>query len=67
ELLLLLQAGDVWCLGCAVHVLLCGQIPVVDPAKMREQDLPHLTATSPGATEFCRALLHPQPRKRPSA
>ncbi|OLP78309.1 Calcium/calmodulin-dependent protein kinase type 1 [Symbiodinium microadriaticum] len=67
ELLLLLQAGDVWCLGCAVHVLLCGQIPVVDPAKMGEQELPHLTATSPGATEFCRALLHPQPRKRPSA
>eukprot|EP00439_Symbiodinium_sp_Y106_P022184 s4183_g2.t1 len=38
ELLLLLQAGDVWCLGCAVHVLLCGQIPVVDPTKLGEQE-----------------------------
>jgi len=70
ELLLLLQAGDVWSAGCILHILLSGQIPVtvVDSDKGGDvPKLPLLLGVSAGAIDTCAMLLHGMPRRRATA
>lgn len=70
ELLLLLQAGDVWSTGCILHILLSGQIPVtvVDSDKGGDvPKLPLLLGVSAGAIDTCAMLLHGMPRRRATA
>lgn len=68
ELLLLLQAGDVWSAGCILHILLSGQIPLLEGDKGSEvPKLPLLLNSSPGAVETCAQLLHGMPRRRATA
>lgn len=68
DLLLLLQAGDVWSTGCILHILLSGQIPMVEEGdKGTEPKLPLLASSSSPAVEICAQLLHGMPRKRATA
>ncbi|CAJ1384228.1 unnamed protein product [Effrenium voratum] len=67
ELLLLLQAGDVWSLGCVLHVLLSGQIPCMEDAGEKSEATLPLLSASAEARDLCCRLLHPMPRKRAAA
>eukprot|EP00931_Biecheleriopsis_adriatica_P035845 TRINITY_DN20655_c0_g1_i1.p1 TRINITY_DN20655_c0_g1~~TRINITY_DN20655_c0_g1_i1.p1 ORF type:complete len:843 (-),score=183.29 TRINITY_DN20655_c0_g1_i1:99-2627(-) len=73
DLLLLLQAGDIWALGCCMHILLCGQAPEVNAidsprAKAQSPKLPLLDGVaSSAAQELCSSLLCPQAKQRATA
>lgn len=73
DLLRVLQVGDMWALGCCLHILLSGEPPQPEemPSSPTPGHVPQLESlrgiVSAAARELCSALLQTAARRRPGA